>query len=110
MKLLKPLIGTAMLLCVSGAGAFECAHHFRHAKDAIDKVTSDMKGMAMMEMAQMKTVNLLLEKATAQLEQAEKTHESAKTPGEHALAIGMAEAAVGYAEAADIFHWKIMRK
>ena len=108
--MVQSLVTATMLVCVSNAGAFECEQHIAAAQEAIDKVTGDMTGMQMMDMAQMKAVNGLLDRARSTLEEAKKTHDSAKTPAQHAQAIGTAEAAVGYATAADIYHWKIMRQ
>lgn len=110
MRLTGALAGVLMLGCAADAAAFECGEHFAAAEEAIDKVVNDMKGMAMMDMAEMKASRHLLEHARKMLAEAKKDHANAKTAGEHALAIGKAEAAIGYATAADIYHWKVMRK
>lgn len=109
-KLLIILASINLMLLPINAAAFECAEHIQAAKDLINKVKEDMKGMANnMPKEHMVKAHMLLDDAKMFLHGAEHNHNKPQGPVDHARSIAKADAAKGYALAADILHFEMMK-
>ncbi|MCZ6862219.1 MAG: hypothetical protein O7I42_18425 [Alphaproteobacteria bacterium] len=101
---------SSVVFIPASASAFECPKHIAAAKQAIDKVLGDMKGMGkMMKRRDLALVHAMVDDAKMLLASAQHNHAKPRGRYDHGRAIAKAHAARGYAIGAEILHFKMMQ-